>query len=169
MAKTLSKIIRNGFVYGVVFFALSFYLGFLFHMTMKDILLVSTPIALLALLINGITYSRFTKSEKALEAITLSSHNDVSEIKLQSPANYYIDDHIISGKLFLTDHNLIFKAYQNKGENEKVYSFALSDFYSFDFFPSLFNKGGEFITADNNEQKLVFEVDELKLWKKTLT
>jgi hypothetical protein len=76
MAKTLIKIIRNGLIYGIVFFALSFLLGYYsFHMPLKNTLIVSVPIAVLALLVNGILYSRFTKSEKLLEAISLTSSN----------------------------------------------------------------------------------------------
>jgi hypothetical protein len=73
-------------------------------------------------------------------------------------------DHLIPGKLFLTDKRLIFKSYK-----QDEYSWFLNLIHPMKFYPSIFNTGGEFILKDDKENQLVFEVDEIKIWKKALS
>jgi hypothetical protein len=49
------RIFRNGLIYGIVFFVLSFLIGyFTFNLSLNKTIIVSTPIAICALLINGL-------------------------------------------------------------------------------------------------------------------
>src|SRR5450432_363429 len=107
----MMRIFRNGLIYGIVFFALSLLIGYYsFNLPLNKSIIVSTPIAICALLINGLFYSRFAKSSKKLKSISIEFLN-YEILKLESPANHSIEGHLIAGKLFLTDKRLIFKSY----------------------------------------------------------
>ena len=160
----MKRILRNGLAYGIVFFVLSFFLGYYsFRFPLNSSLLVSTPIAVGALLLNGLFYSRFAKSSKKLNNISVQFHHS-ENLKLASPANHTINDHLVAGKLFLTDKRLIFKSYK-QGE----YAWSLRTLHSMEFYPSIFIAGGEFIIRDETGNRLVFEVDEIKTWKMSLS
>ncbi len=164
MKTEFRNFIFNGLIYGIIFFFFFFIVGYVtFHLSIKDTLLISTLMGLITLVLNGFIQSRFTKSSKILNAIT-SSLKDDEVIKIASPANHIVDDHLISGKLFLTATRLIFKSVDGK-----EYAWHLTDFTAFKFYPSIFNAGGEFIVENNQQQKFVFEVDEIRRWKKALT
>lgn len=155
--------IFNGLTYGVIFFLLSFICYYAFNFPLKKAALYSVPIGLFALIINGLIQSRFTKSSKTLKAIIISLE-DFETLKIEAPANHTIDDHLISGKLFLTDKRLVFISHQ-----QEEYYWLLTNLHSFKCYGSIFNAGGEFILTDNSKNKLVFEVDEIKIWKKAMT
>jgi hypothetical protein len=157
----MKRIFCNGLAYGIVFFVLSFLLGyFSFRMPLNKSLLVSTPIAVFALLLNGLFYSRFAKSSKKLQNISIQFYH-LEKLKLESPANHTINEHLIAGKLFLTDKRLIFKSYK-----QDEHAWSLHTLHSMEFYPSIFIAGGEFIIRDETGNRLVFEVDDIKIWKK---
>lgn len=163
MIDKLKKIAGNGIAYGIYYFLLCHLLGFVFNIPAKNVLKVSVPIALLTLLINGILYSRFTKREKKLRAITFQV-DDVAKSKLEGIANHQIEDDLVSGKLCLTDEELIFVSFNNT-----EYRWLLSSLASFHFYPTIFNKGGEFVIKDQNGRKIMFEVDYIKSWRRLLS
>ncbi len=162
MNTKFKNFIFNGLTYGIVFFILSFISYCVFNFPVQKAALYSLPIAGVALIINGLIQSRFTKSSKTLQKITISLE-DFEILKIEAPANHIIDDDLISGKLFLTEKRLVFISF----EQEK-YTWFLINLHSFKFHPSIFNTGGEFIVTDDNQNKLVFEVHEIKTWKKAL-
>lgn len=163
MNTKLKNFILNGLTYGIVFFILSFILGYYsFNFSLRKTIFCSVPIGIVALLIHGLIHSRFTKPLKTLQAITISLQ-DFETFNIEAPANHIINDHLISGKLFLTEKRLVFKSFE-----QEEYSWLLIHFRSFKFHPSIFNLGGEFIIQDDDNNMLVFEVDEIRLWKKSL-
>ncbi|MEN2413158.1 hypothetical protein [Flavobacterium mesophilum] len=162
MIDKLKKIAGNGIAYGIYYFLLCHLLGFICSIPAKSVLKVSIPIALITLLINGLIYSRFTKREKKLRAITFKA-DDAVKSRLEGIANHQIEDDLVSGKLCLTDEELIFVSLNNK-----EYRWFLSSLASFHFYPTIFNKGGEFVIKDQNGRKIMFEVDYIKSWKKEL-
>jgi len=131
-------------------------------MPLQTILAISIPIGLLALVINGSMYSRFAKPLKVLEGIKIKT-DGLETVILEAPANHLIGDGLISGKLCLTDKRLVFKTHL-----QEEFSWARSELQEMDFYRSFKNKGGEFIISDGNNQKLMFEVEHLKLWKHDL-
>jgi hypothetical protein len=160
----MKRILRNGWAYGVVFFVLSFLLGYYsFGLPLNKSLLVSTPIGIGALLLNGLFYSRFAKSSKKLNSISIQLHH-AETLKLGSPANHTINEYAVAGKLFLTDKRLIFKSYK-----QDEYAWVLRTLHSMEFYPSIFIAGGDFIIRDEMGNRLVFEVDDFKIWKKALS
>jgi hypothetical protein len=162
MIEKFKKVIGNGFAYGIYYFLLSHLMGFIFNIPAKSVLKISVPIALGTLLINGLIYSRFTKRVKKLQAITFKDA-DIANAKLQDIANHLIADDLVSGKLCLTESELIFISFDNQ-----EYRWPLTTFSSFNFYPTIFNKGGEFVIKDENSRKLMFEVDYIKPWKNHL-
>ena len=163
MIKTVIKIIGNGFFYGIAIFLLCFCIGYFNgNIPVKTIVKISTPIALFALILNGAIYTRFTKPLKMLDSIVIKTENFESFIT-EAPANHLIDGDIVSGKLRLTDKRLIFKAH-----HLEEFIWQKSELHTMVFYPSLKNKGGEFTVKDNNDRRLMFEVDALKAWKKQL-
>jgi len=146
MINKFKKIAGNGWVYGIYYFLLCHLLGFIFNIPAKSVLKISIPIALGTLIMNGLIYSRFTKREKAL--------------KLEGIANHLVEGDLVSGKLCVTEHDLIFLSH-----NKVEYRWSLISFASFNFYPTIFNKGGEFVIKDENGRKLMFEVDHIKSWK----
>lgn len=164
MKTEFKNFIFNGLTYGIIFFVLSFIVGYVsFHLSIKDALLISTLMGVITLVLNGFVQGRFTRSSKTLNAITCLL-NDDEDLVMAAPANHIVDDHLISGKLFLTEKRLLFKSVQDKD-----LSWLLSEFSGIKFYPSIFNTGGEFIIEHIQEQKLVFEVDEIRKWKKVLS
>lgn len=164
MKTEFKNFIFNGLTYGIIFFVLSFIVGYVsFHLSIKDALLISTLMGVITLVLNGFVQGRFTRSSKTLNAITCLL-NDDEDLVMAAPVNHIVDDHLISGKLFLTEKRLLFKSVQDKD-----LSWLLSEFGAFKFYPSIFNTGGEFIIEHNQQQKLVFEVDEIRKWKKVLS
>ena len=131
-------------------------------MPFKLLLAMSASIGFLALIVNGALYTRFTKPLKVLEKIVIQTQHD-ENLLLETPANYLMDGSLISGKLCLTDKRLLFKSHQ-----QEEYIWLKSKLHSFVFYRSFQNKGGEFILKDENNRNLMFEVDQLKLWKNTL-
>ncbi|WP_269237597.1 hypothetical protein [Flavobacterium flavigenum] len=163
MMKIVIKIIGNGLFYGIAIFILCFCIGYFNgNMPLKNILGISTPIALFALIINGVMYTRFTKSIKILERITIKIE-DFESFIIEAPANHLIGGDIVSGKLCLTDKRLIFKTHQGQ-----EFIWEKSELHTMVFYPSLKNKGGEFTVENEAGRKLMFEVDHLKLWKNIL-
>ena len=163
MTKRVLNIFSNGLPWGIAFFAISFSIGYCnSEMTLKDIFLVSAPVALLALVINGSIYSRFTKPLKVLQGIEIKIHKHEVVI-ISAPANHLIDGDIMSGKLCLTQTRLIFENLQLE-----EFVWAKSELHSMVFYRSFKNQGGEFTIKDKNDRRLVFEVDYLKSWKSAL-
>lgn len=163
MMKTVIKIIGNGLFYGITVYVLCFCIGyFISNMPLKTIIVISTPIALFALILNGAIYTRFTKSVKVLESITIKTEDSESFIT-EAPANHLIDGDIVSGKLCLTNKRLIFKTHQ-----QEEFIWLKSELHAMIFYPSFKNKGGEFTVKNESDRKLMFEVDELKYWKNVL-
>lgn len=110
MKDKIKSIVGNGLPYGILFFGLSFLLGYLIHLGFQKSLLMSASIGIFTLLGIGLVHSRFAKPLKVLEDISIQL--DASEtILLQAPANHLIEDSLVPGKLFLTDQRLIFKVY----------------------------------------------------------
>jgi hypothetical protein len=118
-------------------------------------------------LLSFISYYTFNfplkKAALYLKAIIISLE-DFETLKMEAPANHTIDDQLISGKLFLTDKRLVFISHQ-----QEEYYWLLTNLHSLKCYGSIFNAGGEFILTDNSKNKLVFEVDEIKIWKKAMT
>jgi hypothetical protein len=159
------KVFRNGLIYGIGLFILSYiFYGNVYPL--KQALLISGSIGFAALVINGLLFRRYTKPTKKLDAINITLQ-DSEILKAQAPANHTIDEHQIPGKLFLTDKRLVFVSCQQEDQEQQEHSWSLTNQQSFKFYPTIFNAGGEFIIICNDQQ-LVFEVDELKLWKKAL-
>lgn len=161
MRKIILKIIGNGFLYGVYAFLLCFLMGY-FVFPIKTLLSVSIPIAICAIIINGAIYTRFTKPIKILEKINISIDN-LENVLLQAPANHFIENDIVSGKLCLTDKRLIFKSH-----TEQEFEWIKSDLHTMVFYPSFKNKGGEFTVKNKADKRLAFEVDQIKMWKNEL-
>ena len=159
MINKFKKIAGNGWVYGIYYFLLCHLLGFIFNIPAKSVLKISIPIALGTLIMNGLIYSRFTKREKALKAISFTD-DDLANAKLEGIANHLVEGDLVSGKLCVTEHDLIFLSH-----NKVEYRWSLISFASFNFYPTIFNKGGEFVIKDENGRKLMFEVDHIKSWK----
>ncbi len=164
MKTQLKNFIFNGLTYGIIFSVLGF-IGsyYTFNLPFKNAVLNSLPIGILAFVANGLLQSRFTKSSKALNAITISLE-DSESLNFAAPANHTIDDHLYSGKLFLTEKRLIFKSFKHK-----EYSWPLTDLNYFNFHKSIFNAGGDLIIETVSQSKLVFEVDEIRKWRKAIT
>lgn len=163
MMKTVIKIIGNGLFYGIAVYILCFCIGyFISNIPLKTIIVISTPIALFALILNGVIYTRFTKPVKVLESITIKIQDSESFI-VEAPANHLIEGDIVSGKLCLTDNRLIFKSHE-----QEEFSWTKSELHTMVFYPSLKNKGGEFTVKNESGRKLMFEVDQLKSWKNVL-
>jgi|GEM_PF-1933984 len=161
--KRLKNIIGNGLPYGLTLFALGCIITFVFHLPLKVSLWMSAFIAIAAVLVNGALHSRFKKPLKKLEAISIDPAD--GEPLLQTPANHSIDDRLVPGKLFLTNHRLLFKSY---GKGEEQYAWDLSDLKPVGFYGTVWNAGGEFVLSTKTEATLMFEVDELKAWKTAL-
>ncbi|WP_426484799.1 hypothetical protein [Flavobacterium sp. 2] len=163
MINKFKRIFGNGIAYGIYYFLLCHLIGFIGNMPAKSVLKVSIPVALITLLINGLIYSRFTKREKLLKAITFQEA-DVVNSKLEGIANHQVEDDLVSGKLCITEEELIFIS-----SNKKEYRWSLTSFASFHFYPTIFNKGGEFVIKDQNGRRIMFEVDYIKSWKNLLS
>ena len=147
----------------LLFLVLSFCIGWCnSSMPLQTILVISIPIGLLALVVNGAMYSRFAKPLKVLERIEIKTDGRETVI-IEAPANHLIGDDLISGKLCLTDKRLVFKTHL-----QEEFSWVKSELQEMDFYRSFKNKGGEFIIRDVNNRKLMFEVEHLKLWKNVL-
>ena len=136
---------------------------FIINLPIKDNLLISILIGISALIINGAIYSRFTKSTKILEVIKIEIDTPETMI-IEAPANHLINDDIVSGKLCLTKNELIFKAF-----NQEKFIWNINNLNSMKFYASIKNSGGEFTMLNENNRKIMFEVDNLKAWKITLT
>jgi len=163
MIDKLKKIAGNGMTYGVYYFLLCHLIGFIGGMPFKSVLKVSIPVALGTLIVNGLISSRFTKREKLLRTITFKE-SDISNSRLDGIANHLIEDDLVSGKLCVTNQELIFISF-----DKKEYRWDLESFNTFHFYPTIFNKGGEFVIKDQNGRKIMFEVDYIKSWKKLLS
>lgn len=162
MIDMLKKIGGNGIAYGIYYFLICHLIGFAGGMEAKSVLKVSVPISLFGMIANGLMYSRFTKRNKILEQINFDTE-DTANTKLEAIANHLIDDDLVSGKLCLTENELIFRSHK-----QEEYRWNLSSFDSFNFYPAFFNKGGEFVIKTKEGRKLMFEVDLIKSWKKAL-
>jgi len=159
------KVFRNGLIYGIGLFILS-YVFYSNVYPLKQALLISGSIGFAALVINGLLFRRYTKPTRKLDAINITLQN-AETLELHAPANFTIDENQVPGKLFLTNKRLVFIPYKQEEKDQKEYSWQLTKRHSFKFYPTIFNAGGEFIISHDNQQ-LVFEVDELKLWKQSL-
>ena len=163
MKSKIRNFLFNGLCYGIIFFALGFILGyFVIDFSLRTAILNALPMGLLAFVVNGLIQSRFLKSSSTLRSITIDMPGD-ELLKLAAPANHTIADSLVSGKLFLTGDRLIFRSCE-----KQEYAWLLTSLHSFKFHPSLFNAGGTFIASADLQNQLVFEVDELKTWKKAL-
>src|SRR6218665_1392810 len=106
--------ICNGLAWGIGFFLISLLLCYYtLNQSLQKSLLSSLVAALLMFVVNGFIQSRFTKSYRRLSALAISL-GDNENVKLAAPANHIIDDHLISGKLFLTGHRLVFISFDNE-------------------------------------------------------
>ncbi len=161
MLKTILKVFGNGALYGVYAFLFCFLMGY-FVLPFNTLLSYSIPIALCAMIINGAMYSRFTKPVKVLEKIVINTNNSETLI-IQSPANHLIDNDIVSRKLCLTDQRLLFKSH-----SDQEFEWNKSELHSLNSYPSFKNKGGEFTLKNEENRRLMFEVDEIKAWKNEL-
>jgi hypothetical protein len=141
-------------------------LGKVFSVPTNQTLLMAGSIGFAALMINGLLFRRYIKPTKDLDAINITLKSS-ELLKLQAAANFTIGENQVPGKLFLTQHRLIFISFEQKDSILGEYSWPLTDQQSSKFYPTIFNAGGEFIIHYKNE-KLVFEVDELKMWQKAL-
>jgi hypothetical protein len=162
MNTQFKNFIFNGLTYGILFYALSCIGYGILHFPLQKALLYSIPIGLVTLIVNGLIQTRFTKSVRALQAITLCPQ-DPETVKIEAPANHMIDDHLVSGKLFLTEKQLVFISLQ-----QEQYAWPLANLQPLKFHWTIFNTGGEFIVEDESKNKLVFEEDEIKKWKNAL-
>jgi hypothetical protein len=163
MTDRQKNFLLDSLVWFVVFFIITFLISYVScHLPLKQTLFISVAAGLVAGIIVGSIQSRFTKSYKTLRAINIK-FEDVEYLKLDTPANYIKDEHLVSGKLFLTQKRLLFKSFK-----AEEYHWLLSNLQDFKFYPSLFNIGGEFIIVTNEQAKIVFEVDNIKLWKRLL-
>lgn len=168
MKNKIKSIVGNGLPYGITFFGLSFMIGYFFHVDLQQTLEMSVFLGIAALLINGFIYSRFSKPIKSLNEISVSLNNS-ELLLLQSPANYLIEDSLVPGKLFLTDLRLIFKSYEKETISQKEHFWNINSITPVDFSWSLWNSGGEFILRSESQNRLMFEVDKIKIWKTHLS
>ncbi len=163
MKTKVKNFIFNGLTYGIIFSLLDFIPSYyVFNFALKASIYTSVSIGIAAFLVNGLIQSRFTKSSKVLHAITIPMQ-DSETLRISTPANHIVNDDLLSGKLFLTEKRLVFKSFE-----QIEYSWLLDDLNSFKFHLSIFNAGGEFIVENCNHDKLVFEVDEIRHWRKAL-
>lgn len=162
----IMKVFRNGLIYGIIFFTFSYILCNLINLPLRETLIMSGSIGFAALAINGLIHRKFTKPLKILQAIN-TTLQDSEIVKIQTPANHTIDEHLVPGKLFITDKRLVFISCEQEERAREEFSWSLAGLQSFKFYPTIFNAGGEFIVYCNGQQ-LVFEVDELSMWKKAL-
>jgi hypothetical protein len=164
MKNKIKSIVGNGLPWGITFFGLSFLLSqFLINIPVQQHIPIDILVGFASMLINGAMYSRFSKSLKNLQRISI----DISEpelLLLEEPANHLIDERLIPGKLFLTDQRIIFKPLQ-EDNNALLYAWQLADLTPVHFYGSLRNEGGEFILHTMDDIPLMFEVDNLKSWK----
>lgn len=160
------KTLRNGIVYGAILFILVLIVGSVYNISSQQTLTTGAILGIAALLANGLIHRKFTKSTKVLQAIEITLQ-EAETVQIQTPANHTIDEHAVSGKLFLTDKRLVFVSYNQAQQDQKEYSWQLTKSHSFKFYPTIFNAGGEFI-INLHDQQLVFEVDDIKSWKQPL-
>ena len=161
----LKTIIGNGLPYGILFFCLSFILAYYTsNLGMQKTLAISAIMGICAMLINGMLYSRFTKPLKELEQITIEL-NDAETLLIQAPANFLIGDGLIPGKLFLTEERMIFKSYPDNEETASEYSWNNADLKPYKFHCSIQNAGGQFRLTASDNTTIMFEVDQIKIWK----
>jgi hypothetical protein len=162
MKKTVI-LLRNGLFWGIAFFILSFCIGYFnINMPIRPLMGLSASIGFFAMIVNGALYTRFTKPLKVLEKIEIQTQPD-ENLLIEAPANHLRDGSLLSGKLCLTDKRLLFKSHQ-----QEEFIWQQSKLHSFVFYQSFQNKGGEFTLKDENNQNLMFEVDQLKFWKNAL-
>jgi hypothetical protein len=167
MKEKLQRIAGIGLPYGIVFFGLSFLLGYLFHVDTKNTLFMAAVIGSAAFLLNGIIYSRFSKPVKLLEQISISLA-DSETLLLQAAANHRIEERLVPGKLYLTNKRLAFKPFPTQGNRQSEYSWPLFELTPINFYGTLWNAGGEFLMKTEKEYRLMFEVDKLRVWKEAL-
>lgn len=162
MTDRQKNFLLDSLVWFVALFAITLLVGYTWLHASSVMLLVGTTGSLAGGLILGSFQSRFSTSYKILRAIDIELE-DAERLLLEGPANYIINDHMLSGKLILTQQRLLFKSYK-----EEEYNWQLSTLEHFNFHSSLFNIGGEFVVETDQQAKLAFEVDNLKLWKNSL-
>lgn len=176
MKNRLISIVSNGLPWGLVFFAVAFAVGYYgYNMPAKQIGWEAAAAGLCGLLINGITYSRSTKSHKQLTTITIELPPSET-IQMEAFANHLTEDSLVAGKLFLTNQRLVFKphgAYKLPQPafswEQPLFSWDLNDIELYKFYGSIWNAGGEFLVNTKEQSSLMFEVDRLKQWKAALT
>jgi hypothetical protein len=165
MKNKLKNILGNGLPFGLVFAGLSFLLGYyIFNVSLKNSLWLSSLFGVSALLVNGYMYNRFSKPLKLLENITTQFY-DSESLVIQAPCNHLIEESLVPGKLFLTTQRIIFKPYKPTVTIIKEYSWKLNDLEPIGFYGSIWNSGGEFLLQTKNDISLMFEVNKLKTWK----
>jgi hypothetical protein len=167
MKNKIKSILGNGLPWGMASFALAFITGYAFKIGLHNNIQISTLVAIIGLLLNGLVYSRFSKSPEQLEGISIKLE-DSEPVALQAPANYLIDGSLVPGKLFLTDKRILFKPFKPKEDILQEYTWYLTQLVPLAFYKSIWNAGGEFLLKTNNEITLMFEVDKLKPWKEAL-
>ena len=164
MKVKIKSVLGNGLPWGMAFFALSFVFGYAFKLGVNNNIKISASAAIIGLLLNGLVYSRFSKSPKQLEGISIKLE-ELELLILQAPANHLIDGSLVPGKLFLTDKRIIFKPFKPKEGIKQEYTWSLTQLEPVAFYKSIWNAGGEFLLKTNNETSEMFEVDKLKPWK----
>lgn len=161
----VKRIGGNGLPWGVGFFILSFLIGrYLFELTTENDIVISFIMGIGALLANGVVYTRFCKPLRDLKEIWLEI-DKAETLLLSCPANHMIDENLVSGKLFLTNKKLLFKAHNDYEIFPEILIVDLADIKPGNFYGSPWNAGGEFLLNTTDDNSLMFEVDELKLWK----
>lgn len=111
MKQKIIAIIGNGYFYGLAFFVLSLLLGYcLTSIGWQKNISIAFIMGISALLVNGLLYSRFSKPLKSLENISVEL-GESEKLLLKVPANHLIQNNLVSGKLFLTGHRIIFRLY----------------------------------------------------------
>jgi hypothetical protein len=167
MKEKFQRIAGIGLPYGIVFFGLSFLLGYLFHVDTKNTFFMAAAIGTAAFLLNGMIYSRFSKPTKLLEQISVTLA-DSETLLLQAAANHRIEETLVPGKLFLTNNRLVFKPFATQENRHSEYSWPLFELRPINFYGTIWNAGGEFLMKTENECRLMFEVDKLRVWKEAL-
>ena len=167
MKNKLISILGNGLPWGLAFFALASLIGHVGNLGLHNTLKISAFVAVAALLVNGLIYTRFSKPLKKLEALSVTL-TDSELLLLQAPANHLVEGSLVPGKLFLTDKRLVFKPFSVAENEPEEYTWYTANLRPDRFYKSLWNTGGEFLLSTGDDVPVMFEVDKLKPWKEAL-
>jgi len=168
MKDKLISIAGNGLPWGLGFFCLAFGVGrFLFNLPTEQSVKIALVICVCTWVFNGFIYSRFTRSFKQLQSISLEITSP-EVLMLQTPANHLTEDSLVGGKLFLTNQRIIFKPHASYKLLPQIFCWNLQDIEPHKFYGTIFNAGGEFLMNTKDGASLMFEVDKLREWEAAL-